>query len=99
MVRLVHKNEDYIYTLSESTIHSEDFGAVKVYGISIMGENQKAEVTDISDNFRFVSNLFELIVEEELYPEHLQDVVEDFLSDCWPKIIPFKKTPESPSIA
>ena len=39
--------------------------------------NQTLE--NISDDFGFVKQLFDLIVEEELYPEHLNDVVEDYL--------------------
>ena len=85
MVRIVRKSESYIYTLSEFTVK------VTVYGISISDKFQKAEVTDISDDFNFVRSLFDLMVEGELYPEHLENVVEDFLSDGCPKIISFPK--------
>ncbi len=96
MVKIIRKGESHIYTMLESTVISEDFDTVTVYGISIADESQKAEVTDISDNFNFVYGLFDLIVEEELYPEHLQNVVEDFLSDCCPKIISFPKSSDTP---
>ena len=46
MVRIVRKSESYIYTLSESTVISEDLGKVTVYGISISDKFQKAEVTE-----------------------------------------------------
>ena len=91
MVRIVRKSESYIYTLSESTVISEDFGKVTVYGIFISDKFQKAEVTDISDDFNFVRSLFDSMVEGELCPEHLENVVEDFLSDGCPKIISFPK--------
>lgn len=89
MVRMVCKNGDYAYILSQSTIISADSGKVDVYGISIVGAEEKAEVTDVSNDFNFVLNLFDLIVEGGLYPVHLYDVVEDFLSDSL-HILPFK---------
>ena len=69
MVRIARKSESYIYTLSESTVISEDFGKVTVYGISISDKFQKA---------------------------HLENVVEDFLSDGCPKIISFPKKSDGP---
>ena len=36
------------------------------------------------------------MVEGELYPEHLENVVEDFLSDGCPKIISFPKKSDDP---
>ena len=99
MINTVLKKGEHIYQLSESVVNSEDSGMIKVYGISIIGKDQKAEITDISDNFHFVSSLFELIADEELYPEHLYDVVEDFLSDHWPEPLPLIIASDSPSIA
>ena len=69
---------------------------VTVYGISISNKFQKAEVTDISDDFNFVRSLFDLMVEGELCPEHLENVVEDFLSDGCPKIISFPEKSDDP---
>ena len=51
---------------------------------------------DISDDFNFVHSLFDLMVERELYPEHLENVVEDFLFHCCPKIISFPKNSDDP---
>jgi len=99
MVNITLKKGEHIYQLLESVISSEDFGMTKVYGISIIGKDKKAEITDISDNFNFVNSLFELIAEEELYPEHLNDVVEDFLSAHWPRPLPLGITSDNPSIA
>ncbi len=36
------------------------------------------------------------MVEGELYPEYLENVVEDFLSDGCPKIISFPKKSDDP---
>ena len=99
MVKIVCKKGDNIYTLSVSTEMMEDFGMVEVYGIRIMGKCQTAEVDDISADYHYVGRLFDLIVEEELYPEHLLDVVEDYLSGVFPKIIPFSIEMEQSSIA
>ena len=99
MVKIVCKKGDNIYTLSVSTEMMEDFGMVEVYGIRIMGKYRTAEVNDISADYHYVGRLFDLIVEEELYPEHLLDVVEDYLSGAFPKIIPFSMEMEQSCIA
>ena len=99
MVKIVCKKGDNIYTLSVSTAIIEEVGAVEVYGIRIMGKYRTAEVSDISADYHYVGRLFDLIVEEELYPEHLLDVVEDYLSGAFPKIIPFRWEIEQSCIA
>lgn len=72
--------EKYIYTLFDATIELEDYTVATVYGITISEENNSATVDDISNDFNFVLELFDMIVEGELCPEHLEDVVEDYLS-------------------
>ena len=99
MVKIVCKKGDNIYTLSVYTAIIEETGAVEVYGIRIMGEGRTAEVDDISVDYHYVRRLFDLIVEEELYPEHLFDVVEDYLSGAFPQIIPFGLAMEQSCIA
>lgn len=99
MVRSFCKSGEYTYVLSQSTIVSEDFGAAAVYGISIIGKRQTIHIEDVSDDFRSVRHLFNLIVADQLYPEHLHDVVEDFLSGVYPKVIPLKAGCEHPYTA
>ncbi len=99
MVKIVCKKGDSIYTLSASTAIMEEAGVVEVYGIRIMGKYRTAEVNDISADYHYVRRLFDLIVEEELYPEHLLDVVEDYLSGAFPKIIPFSLEMDQSCIA
>ena len=99
MIRIVCKKGNNIYTLSVSTAVTEDVGTVEVYGIRIMGKYGTAEVDDISVDYHYVRRLFDLLVEEELYPEHLLDVVEDYLSGAFPKIIPFRWEIEQSCIA
>ena len=99
MIRITCSNGNHTYLLSSSTVRSEDNGAVTVYGIEVIGSEGRAAVEDISDNFDTVRKLFDMIVEEELYPIHLADVVEDCLSRRYPKVIPISRYFCSPSIA
>lgn len=99
MVITLCKKGKYTYVLSKTEIKSEDFGIAAVYGISIIGKTENAVLEDISENFSFVQHLFELVVDGELYPEHLYDVVEDYLHESNPKTISFTKEREHPYIA
>lgn len=81
----------FVYTLTSSTVNFEDMSNISVYGISVISlkdKKQKAAVEDISDDFLYVYKLFGMIVAEELHPEHLLSVVEDYLSDKDSKVIP-----------
>ena len=49
-------------------------------------------------DFCFVCELYNLIADEELYPEHLRDVVKDYLDSYNSKIIPFRPDPNDPRI-
>lgn len=79
-MRKIRTTENYVYTLFDTTRESEDFAVTKVYGITITEGNNGVTVEDISDDYDFVLKLFDMIVEGELCPEHLRDVVEDYLS-------------------
>ena len=87
MTKLSKASGQFIYTLTSTIIKSEDFDPTIVYGISIHGKESRAIIEDISDDYDSVLYLFDLIVEEELYPEHLTDVVEDFLSERTPQVM------------
>ena len=89
MVKIVCQSGEYTYILSQSTVVLEDASKVEMYGISIIGDDSRTKVADISDDFDLVYGLFDLIVKGELCPEHLENVVEDFLSDNL-HIIPFR---------
>ncbi len=99
MISLICVRGNYTYGLCETRITTDEYGYTTTYGIMIAGENKSASIHDISNSFGFVYRLFELIVEEELYPEHLRDVVEDYLSGSFPKIIPFSMAYNDPVIA
>lgn len=87
MIKAMCKKGNFIYVLSATRINTIAFGKIQVYGISICSGRQSVSVKDISNDYTLVRYLFDLIVEEELYPEHLYDVVEDYLSGNLTKII------------
>lgn len=93
------KKRKYTYVLLKNKKTTEDIDNVTIYGIAIIGKNRNAVAKDISDDFCFVHYLFDLIVEEELYPDHLFDVVEDFLIEYDPKKFPISKAHKYPYIA
>lgn len=68
------------YNMMRSKIKDKNIDGEYVYGISISDSQNMITVEDISCDYIAVKELFELMVEEQLYPEHLYDVVEDFLS-------------------
>ncbi len=70
----------FSYILTRSEINHEYPGYEYIYGISVSDTENMISVDDISPDYSAVKNLFDLIVEEELYPEHLYDVVEDMMS-------------------
>ncbi len=72
--------KDYEYSLIESNILFENTGETKVYGIEISGNNEYSIAEDISTEKDDVSKLLELVAEEELFPVHLLEFIEDFLS-------------------
>ena len=86
MVVISCKKGKFTYVLAKNKINSEDFGTAVVYGISII---DKKKVTAVED----------LIVEEELCPEHLYDIVEDLLSETLLSIMSLKAEDEHPYIA
>ena len=87
MTEIRKTSGQFIYALTSTIIRSEDCDPTKVYGISIFGKEEQAAIEDISSDYDSVLYLFDLIVEEELYPEHLADVAEDYLSDQLPQVL------------
>ena len=88
MVKSVYVKGKYVYALTVSTIHFQNFGLIDTYGITISGHGKTVSIKDISSDYNAVHYLYNLIVSEELYPEHLYDVAEDFLSGAFSKVIP-----------
>lgn len=95
MKKLIRVKGSFVYSLFAS-VKYYSFGAKTVYGISIGGEGNYAIAENISESFRAASELFELIVEEELYPEHLMDVVEDYIAEHTPHILQLCRVENEP---
>lgn len=78
----------YTYEIIESQNFIEDIGLVTVYGIQIYNSDavlaqnygEHSHIDDISPVYDDVKRLKDLMEELELYPVHLRDVAEDFLS-------------------
>ncbi len=70
----------YTYIFTFTIINSEIYGNTKVYGIGIAGDGREEFIDDISPDKNMVENLYHLICQEVLFPEHLKDVVEDCLA-------------------
>ena len=72
----------YRYVAVEEQLSNEETSYVS-YGISVRcGDEEIAHVSDISTNRAEIERLAELCTAEELAPEHLGDVIEDFLVEC-----------------
>lgn len=71
----------YNYSVIASGLNTEEYGHITVYGIEISGGGCKNYAEDISCVKDEVIGLAGLMAEERLCPEHLYDVVDDFLSD------------------
>lgn len=99
MIRMVRNSNEYVYVLSENCFEHEEYGTVRGFGITIIGKTERVTAEDISDNFQFVNDLFDVIVEEKLYPEHLLEVIEDYLSGNYSEIIPINFYSRFPYIA
>ncbi len=71
----------YTYVTVKESFKNEETEYAS-YGISVLdGDKEISRVSDISTDFEEVSKLATLCTEQELAPEHLGDVIEDFLAE------------------
>lgn len=78
----------YQCDVTETVRLTEDLRVIKVYGLSLYNRKpwlagrsgESCRIDDISEDRCQVQHLKELIDEEGLYPVHLRDVIEDYLS-------------------
>lgn len=70
----------YNYTLTQSQIILDSIGITTVYGIEISGNDEYSIVEDISPEQAEVMKLLELVASERLFPVHLHEFTEDYLS-------------------
>lgn len=99
MIRITCNKGNNTYLLSSSSVRSEDHGAVTAYSIAIIDCEGHMVIEYIPEDFRTVHELFDMITEEELYPEHLSEFVKDCLCSRYQKVIPISRYLGSPSIA
>lgn len=72
----------YRYVPVMETIENEEIGTYTSYGISVRTvEDEIAFVSDVSTELEAVQRLTDRCTEQRLSPEHLCDVIEDFLAD------------------
>ena len=72
----------YRYVPIMETREHEEIGKYITYAISVRSvEDEVARVADVSTDFEAVRKLANLCTEQELDPDQLLDVVEDFLAD------------------
>ena len=70
----------YLYKITERKCDAEECEGTIVYGIRISsGEEKFSEVEDISSVYAVVEKLFELCIRNEVMPEILAEVIEDYL--------------------
>ena len=82
-------NKDtYIYEVTECETFIEETGKITTYGIQIYNsdktlanqKNESCRVDNISNDHNEILKLKDIMEELELYPIHLRDVIEDYLS-------------------
>ena len=73
----------YRYLPVEQTIVSDELGTCfTTYGIRVLSHDEELFlISDISTDFEKVRRLTELFTKYDLCPEHLNDLIEDFLAD------------------
>ena len=72
----------YNYVPVQETLTTDDGESYVTYGISVRAvEEEIGKISDVSTEYQKVRRLADLCTEQELSPEHLDDVVEDFLAD------------------
>lgn len=79
---IIKREVRYNYVPVQETKKGEDEASYVTYGLSVRSvEDEIAFVSDVSTDLEEVRRLADLCTEQELAPEHLQDVIEDFLVD------------------
>ncbi|GEM_PF-4698573 len=78
----------YKCTITETLVVIESGVCVKTYGLYLYNESpflarlqgESCRIDDITESYDQALRLKELVEEMDIYPVHLRDVVEDFLS-------------------
>ncbi len=79
---LFRSKVQYQYVPVQETLTTDELGTYVTYSLSVRTvEKEIAFVRDVSTDFEAVRHLAELCTENQLDPEHLSDVIDDFLVD------------------
>lgn len=77
---IIQRKARYQYIPVQETLESEELGKYTTFGLSVRTvETEIAFVSDVSTEFEEIERLADICTEKQLDPEHLQDVLEDFL--------------------
>ena len=81
--KLIYRNEvKYRYVPVQETLEDDDIGTYVTYGLSVRAvEEEIAFVSDVSTELEEIQQLARVCTEQQLDPEQLPDVIEDFLAD------------------
>lgn len=82
------EENSYICEIIQSEVTIEEIGSITVYGLKLYNRNpdmakldgEYCAIEDICEDMEAVKHLQKLIQELDVYPVHLYDVVEDFIS-------------------
>lgn len=79
--KIIHKGKvRYAYIPVQETLTSDELGTYVTYGISVRAVDEEiAFVSDVSTEFEEIRHLTDVCTAEQLDPEQLSDVLEDFL--------------------
>ena len=77
------KQTSYRYVPIQQTMESEDVGTYSTFGIQVLRVEETVIdlISDVSTDLKEVQRLADLCTERQLSPEHIRDVVDDFLND------------------
>lgn len=77
------KNEYYRYVPVRQAIRSEELGNYATYGISVQkAEREIALISDVTTEYSQIKRLTDLCTQNQLDPDHLDEVLEDFFAEC-----------------
>lgn len=72
----------YRYVPVQETLTSDELGTYVTYGISVRAvEEEIAFISDVSADFEEIRHLADVCTENQLSPEHLSEVIYDFISE------------------
>ena len=79
---LFQKKPRYRYVPIQEILTSEELGTYVTYSISVRTvEEEIAFVQDVSTDLEEIQHLTSVCTEQELDPDHLEDVIQDFLTE------------------